>query len=49
MTGMELLLALDHADPAYVQQAEETVRRPRRGGMLLLAARRKQEFLKMLS
>ena len=38
MTGMELLLALDHVSPAYVQQAGEPVRRPRRGGMFLLAA-----------
>ena len=38
MTGTELLQALGHTDPAYVQQAEETVRRPRRRGTLLLAA-----------
>lgn len=38
MTGMELLLALDHADPAYVQQAGEPVRRPWRKRALLLAA-----------
>ena len=38
MTGIELLRALDAAEPAYVQQAEESVRRPRRRGMLLLAA-----------
>ena len=38
MTGMELLQALDHVSPAYVQQAEETARRPRRRGLLLLAA-----------